>query len=309
MGIVIHDNPQISYPEKIKQEEAIAGTNITYDVSTLISGIQPYGRRQIKLGINILYQDDINIRTTQMFAEHVYNWVYKGSGYRVIELDIIPYHYFLGEVIENHEFITNLLEIGYADIIFTCYPFRISNNPIGEKTFGEINILNDWIQPSSIALPNINNLDVNNIISGDVVSIGAWAKQSNDGTKINRFHLSQLFTIKSVTSSYVTFEENALTIPIESITQRYKPVEFNLMNNGPANILPEVVLIKQEGSNMNGGITIYLDGVYYPMVVQDNTQESTIAHNESFVLHPGMNNMLIYGSGYIVDFVFREERL
>lgn len=309
MGIVIHDNPQISYPEKIKQEEVIAGTNVAYDVSTLISGIQPYRKRQIKLGINVLYQDDINIRTTQMFAEHVYNWVYKGSGYRVIELDILPYHYFLGEVVENHEFTTNLLEIGYADIIFTCYPFRISNNPIGEKTFGEINILNDWIQPSIIQLSSISSLETNVLSIGDTVSIGAWATKSNNNINITRFHLSQRYTIKTVSSTLVTFEENDLQMKIGDIVERFKPTEFHLMNNGPANILPEVMLYKNEGNSMNAGITIELNGVFYPFVLSDTTQESLMAHNESFVLNPGNNEMKIYGAGYTIDFVFREERL
>lgn len=308
-GIVIHDNPQISYPEKIKEEEVIPGTNIAYDVSSLVSGIQPYRKRQIKLGINILYQPDINITTTQMFAEHVFNWVYSGSGQKRLELDIIPYHYFLGEVVNSHEFTTNLLEIGYADIIFECYPFRISNNPVGEKTFGEINIMNDWIQDSVIELPNISQVTTNQLSIGDTVAIGGWAKKSKNGVDITRFHLSQMYTLKTITSTDVTFNENSLTMAISDIVQRYTPVKFSLMNNGPANIVPQMLISKNEGNSMNAGITIEKDGVFHPIVISDQTQSSTLETSETFVLTPGTNDMMIYGSGFSIDFIFREERL
>ena len=304
-GIVIHDNPQISFPEKIKQEETIAGTNITYDVSSLISGIQPYGKRQIKLPINMLYQPDINIITTQMFAEHVFNWAYSGSGQKRLELDIIPYYYFLGEVVNSHEFTTNLLEIGYADIIFECYPFRIGVNPVGSKTFGEINIMSDWIQQTLVNLPKINQLKAQTIQVGDRVNIGPWALSST----IKMYHLHQTYTVKSINGVVVTFEEIPITTSSNNIVQAYEPTTFKLMNNGPANIIPEVMMYQSEGNSMNGGITIEMNGVYHTLLVSDKTSISTLAHNETFVLQPGLNEMNIYGSGYNLDFVFREERL
>lgn len=323
IGVIIPSPPQIYYPAKEKRKEKLIGTNTMYDVSKLISGVQPYGERRIKIQINIIDHSNLTVEATQRIADEVYNWLYEPSGKRRIDLDIEPHYYFMGEVEDSNDFETDLLEIGQAEVFFVCYPFRIGRELISDDVFRDFDLMNGIRQVTKVQLPSIDQLQPFNALSvGDKFNIGGWSQKFYKGPVPTVFEQNQTWTVGSITTTdtgpgiydttaYTTSENPAYMVRAQDVVQALKPVSFELVNPGTNNVIPDIGIRNVATSNLLWqGFTIEKNGVMYTFkTVGANGSIMMEIQNKSFVLTPGVNKIKIYGSGLELDFRFREERL
>lgn len=327
IGVTIPTDPQVFYPAKIKKKERLLGTNTVIDVSKLTSGVQPYEERQIKVTINIIDETWITSKGTQSLADYVFNWLYEPSGPRRIDLDIIPTHYFIGEVEQSHDFETNLLEFGEAEVIFQCQPFRISNHAVGDDVFKQFGLRGGKRQNLKISLlPKSEQplLKVHPV--GSVVNLGGWMQSYYDTSETTGpLQKNQLWTIKEQIVlpplggnddfddvGYRFVEDDDHSIRSRDIVQSFTPVELSVWNPGVTYVSPSVRLTTDNTNAFYKGISIEKDGAVYPF--QHNTSPSATPDvvdltNPGFTLSPGENLLKIYGVSHDVEMVFQEMRL
>lgn len=325
-GIIIPTDPQVYYPSKIKTKERLIGTNTILDVSTAVSGIQPFEERRIKITLNILDYGVIKSKNTQQKAMDVMNWLYLPTGKRRIELDIIPHFYFIGELEEGNDFETNLMEYGIAEVYFTCYPFRRTVDSKGDDIFRSFNFKNgtrfnrqQWVLPTrdQFTLP----LKVHEV--GDVVTMSPWSQNLvSDSTNLatTRFHLYQPKVIKStrmgsgeVNNSIIDrrlYEfESGETVWAQDILESFvdivpKSPEVTIINDGSVRVKPSMRLINY--SSFYQGIYVELNGVrhLWRRLLNDN-----VGINDTMFLEPGENKLRFIGLDGTIKIWIREEYL
>lgn len=324
IGVIIPSPPQIYYPAKEKRKEKLVGTNTMYDVSKLISGVQPYSERRIKIQINIIDHSNLTVEATQRIADEVFNWLYEPSGMRRIDLDIEPHFYFMGEVEDSNDFETDLLEVGYAEVFFVCYPFRIGRELLSDDVFRDFDLVNGIRQTTTVSLPPIEQLlPFNELSVGDKFNIGGWSQKFYKGPVPTVFEQNQTWTVGSVitttdtgsaiydTRAYATSENPEYKVRAQDVVQALRPVSFDLVNPGANNVVPDIGIRSITSPNyLWQGFTIEKNGIMYTFKTSDgNGPIMKEIQNKSFVLTPGVNKLKLYGSGLELDFRFREERL
>lgn len=324
IGVIIPTPPQIYYPAKEKNKEKLIGTNTMYDVSKLMSGVQPYSERRIKILINIIDHSNLTVEATQRIADTVYNWLYEPAGKRRIDLDIEPHYYFMGEVEDSNDFETDLLEVGEAEVFFVCYPFRIGRELVSDDVFRDFDLVNGIRQTTTVSLPPIDQLlPFNELSVGSRFNIGGWSQKFYNGPVPTVFEQNQTWTVGSIVTTtdtapsiydsraYTTSENPEYMVRAQDVVQALNPVPFELVNPGANNIVPDIGIRSITSPNyLWQGFTIEKNGIMYTFKTSDgNGPIMKEIQNKSFVLTPGVNELKIYGSGLELDFRFREERL
>ena len=324
-GFIIPTDPQVYYPSKIKTKERLIGTNTILDVSTAVSGIQPFEERRIKITINILDYGVIKSKNTQQKAMDLMNWLYLPAGKRRIELDIIPYFYFIGELEEGNDFETNLMEYGIAEVYFTCYPFRISADSKGDDIFRSFNFKNgtrfnrkQWALPTRDQFPL--PLKVHEV--GDVVTLAPWSQNLTENStvgKVTRFHLYQPKVIKSsristnpgpnvIDNRLYTFESGE-TVWAQDILESFvdivpKSPEVTIINDGSVRVKPSMRLINN--SVFYQGIYVELNGTRH---LWRRVSGNNVGINDTMFLEPGENKLRFIGLDGTIKIWIREEYL
>ena len=323
-GLILPVDPQIYYPSKSKVKERITGTNEMIDVGSSILGIEQYNERRIKITINILNYNKVDIFSTQRIAMDVMNWLMEPSGKRRLELDIIPGYYFEAELEDGNDFETNLLEFGIAEVYFTCYPFRKTTYNVGDDIFRYFDFKEGRRQKTDFRLPGLETVQLpyKKLEVGDVVNLSGWA-QSYGGSsvgKVTRYMLMQNYTITEVRTSTTNTDpniydktlyqlNNGMVVWAQDIMQSVHPyVEVNLYNGGVTRVIPDILIGVWQNTSYWQGVTIEKDGRMYPM---KRSAESGIrtTNNTIFTLDPGDNKIKIYGVGTRVIFNYEEEKL
>ena len=327
-GIIIPTDPQVYYPSKIKTKERLIGTNTILDVSTSISGVQPFEERRIKITINVLDYGVIKSKNTQHKAMEIMNWLYFPTGQRKIELDIIPHYYFMGELEEGNDFETNLMEYGIAEVFFTCYPYRKSSTRKGDdifrtfdfKTGSRYKTGHKTLKATDFTTP----LKVHDI--GSVVHMAPWSQAFvSEGVsgQTTRFQLHQPKVIKSTRVS--TTNTNPLVIDkrlytfesgeefwAQDILESFVDIEtrspeITIVNDSPVRVKPQVS-ITAPSSPFYVGIYIKINDQLH-LVRRDMHSPSTLATSDTLYLEPGVNKLRLIGLDQTVSIHFREEWL
>lgn len=324
--IIIPTDPQVYYPSKIKTKERLIGTNTILDVSTAVSGIQPFEERRIKITINVLDYGVIKSKNTQQKAMDIMNWLYFPTGRRRIELDIIPHFYFLGEVEEGNDFETNLMEYGIAEVYFTCYPFRRTVDSKGDDVFRSFNLKNgtrfsrqQWALPTRDQFPL--PLKVHEV--GDSVNLAPWAQYfvaDGEHGLTTRFQLYQPKVVKSSRLSTTNTSPNVIDkrlytfesgeqVWAQDILESFvdivsKSPEVTIINDGSVRVKPSMRLINN--SVFYRGIYVELNGVRH---LWNRLLDDNVGLNDTMFLEPGENKLRFIGLDGTIKIWIREEYL
>jgi len=325
-GIIIPTDPQVYYPSKIKTKERLIGTNTIMDVSTAVSGMQPFEERRIKITINILDYGVIKSKNTQQKAMDVMNWLYFPTGRRRLELDIIPHFYFRGELQEGNDFETNLMEYGIAEVYFTCYPFRRTVDSKGEDIFRSFDFKNGTrFSKQQWALPTRDKFSVPLKVHevGDVVNLAPWSQtflQDREHGVTTRFHLYQPKVIKSIRISTIGDTPNVIDKTIytfesgeevwaQDILESFvditsKSPEVTIINDGSVRVKPSMRLINS--GIFYAGIYVELNGERH---LWRRLSDNNVGMNDTMFLEPGENKLRFIGLDGTIKIWIREEYL
>lgn len=314
IGVSLVSDPQINYPNKIKIQHRLTGTNKIYDFSA-INGIQQYEERTIEVQINIIGYDRKNYASTQLVATRVANWLMAPNEKKVLTIDRFPEYYFLAEVVDLGDLELNLFKFGIANVTFQAHPFKIATNRIGDDNFREFIFPLDVRQRTSYDLKVIEDQMPFNVLKiGDIVNIGGWAQYYVNPEGVSRYDKMQQYMIEDVRevddvdpsilrfdkTQYYLSEINSWVRSQDIIQARSDYTVASMTNIGVNPITPEIDITVTNRRNWDG-ITIERDGVFYD--IRRNHP------NTLFDLNIGTNDIKIYGQGVSVDFKWRNEVL
>lgn len=328
-GFIIPTDPQVYYPSKIKTKERLIGTNTILDVSTAVSGIQPFEERRIKITINILDYGVIKSKNTQQKAMDLMNWLYLPTGKRRLELDIIPHFYFMGELEEGNDFETNLMEYGIAEVYFTCYPFRRSSLSKGDDFFRSFDFRQGTRfsrKPIVTTTRNDYPIPLKKHEVGDVVTLAPWSQRITEDSSVGnttRFHLYQPKVIKSISTTTTTNPniidktrytfESGESVWAQDILESFpdiidKSPEVTLINDGSVRVKPNLNLYSSPPTVFYLGIYVECNGVRHLWRRVFGSPDNK-AYNDTMFLEPGENKLKFIGIETQVRIWIREEYL
>ena len=312
VGVTLSGDVQIGNPSKIKNTVRLTGTNIDYDFSE-VNGVQQWTPRTLKVPMNILDFDARDYRSTHLVATRVLNWLAKPNERVKLVIDKLPDYYFMAEVVNLDDIETTIFETGHFIAKFEAYQFKIRDRIHLDDEFRTFNFFTDVRQKPQITLPAITEqLPFKLLEVGDLVNIGGWAQYFGSVGQVSRYHVSQSYTIDDIrevddvdfsglrfdkTQYYL--EELGSWVRSQDIIQA-RPQGFGLSvhNTGITSVIPEIKMVRSTQRNFRG-ITIEQDGRKFDLKVDEP--------NRHFVLKPGENKLLLYGSDLNVSFIWRDE--
>lgn len=144
-GITMGIDRNIGFPEKEKLKDKVPFSNVEYDFSE-IYGDQAYTTRELKYTFNILDKGVLNdTHRINVLITAFSNWLMNTRGKQKLIDDTIPGYYFMAEVEGGLDF-DELWNHGTLTVIFTAYPFKISEEAEGDDIWDTFNFLLDYAQ-------------------------------------------------------------------------------------------------------------------------------------------------------------------
>lgn len=294
LGFTLTSAPKIEFPKKIKHLVRIPYTNEVYDRS-LATGFQEYEERRITCEFNVINKRSMDIVTTEELAVELAQWLDSSIGLQRLELDTVPFWYFMAEVSEILDWETNYFEYGTIKIVFRAYPYRIGVSYEGSPFWDDLTIF-DYDQTVSFTLPPFNG-NLKPIEVGDVVTIGGWVDSGVNTTSVNNDYITERYRIVEEVlegGNKYRLEGNLIIDHADILQARTEVVPVTLHNLSSHSIKPAIE------TTANRGITIVRDGEIYNI---------SGGLNNKFALNVGENNLLLYGQDCNVNFAWRKEVL
>ncbi len=312
VGVTLSGDIQIGNPSKIKVKELLTGTNIMYDFSG-VNGVQQMTERTLTAPFNIIDFDRRDYRSTHLVATRVLNWLMKPNRKVKLTIDKFPGFYFMAEVESVPDLETGVFETGEFEVEFTAYPFKIRDRIAGEDEWATFNFLTDVRQVTHTQLlPITEQLPFKLLSVGDIVNIGGWAQYFGSAGAVSRYQTAQDYTIDDIRevedvdfslgrfdkTQYFLREIGSWVRSQDIVQARNDFAEVELYNSGITRVIPTIEFTNI-GVSTYGGITIEKDGRFY------NLKGTEV--NKQLVLKTGENKLKIYGQGYYLNFVWRDE--
>ncbi|MCS8616389.1 phage tail protein [Latilactobacillus curvatus] len=162
-GLTINEK-EIGNPAKKKRRVAIPNGNGYYDYASILG--EQYGERQLKYTFNIgdyatLRKDIMNTKKIKAL-----NWLVPGTQRKLFD-EAIPGYYFLAEVQDAPTF-TEWKGTGTLEVVFTAYPFKISDKYEGDDVWDTFNFELDIAQNTEF---NVNGPQTRTIFNQSVTRI------------------------------------------------------------------------------------------------------------------------------------------
>lgn len=312
VGVTLSGDVQIGNPSKIKNKVRLTGTNIDYDFSE-VNGVQQWTPRVIRVPMNIIDFDIIDYRSTHLVATRVFTWLARPNERVKLTIDKFPDYYFMAEVVNLDDLETDIFETGHFIVEFEAYPFKIRDRIHLDDEFRTFNFFTDVRQKPQLALPTITDqMPFKSLAVGDLVNIGGWAQYFGNVGRVSRYHVSQSYTIDDIRevddvdysslrfdkTQYYLEELGSWVRSQDIIQARPQGFELSVYNTGLTDVVPEIKLVRHTQRNFRG-TTIERDGRKFDIKVGEP--------NRHFVLKPGENKLLLYGSDLNVSFIWRDE--
>src|SRR5690625_5026438 len=143
-GITVSEK-DVGYPEKNKIKVAVPFSNIEYDFSE-VYGDQTYTERPITFVLNVIDKHVLNdTQRVNALETSLVNWLMNSNGKQRLYDDAMPGYYYLAEVEGGLNF-DELWNHGKLTVVFTAYPFMISEHAEGNDIWDTFNFELDVAQ-------------------------------------------------------------------------------------------------------------------------------------------------------------------
>lgn len=136
---------EIGYPDKLKERIRIPNSNIFYDYADIFGDI--YEERILEYTFILARETkQYSSQELEYWKSQIMNWLEPRTKHK-LEDSVIPYYYFIGEVLSNPEWQQDS-QFGYAflKVKINCYPYKISINDMADDIWDSFEFENDVAQ-------------------------------------------------------------------------------------------------------------------------------------------------------------------
>lgn len=155
---------EIGNPAKKKRRIAIPNGNGYYDYAPILG--EQYGERQLKYTFNLGDYQSLRKDVMNTFKIKALNWLVPGTQRKLFD-EAIPGYYFLAEIQEAPSF-TERKGIGTLEVIFTAYPFKISDKLEGDDVWDTFNFELDIAQLTKLTVSGSKTVTIYNQSVGKI---------------------------------------------------------------------------------------------------------------------------------------------